>query len=92
MLFYLYWPFGNIYYRKKQYKLHACGARCSVSKQGTGSEYNQGGDKIEESACSVFCLQETKKEHSDQQFVRKFAPRRYDSFDFVSFVGASGAY
>jgi endonuclease/exonuclease/phosphatase family metal-dependent hydrolase len=47
-------------------------------------------DKIEESACSVFCLQETKKEHFDQQFVRNFAPRRYDYFDFVPSIGASG--
>jgi hypothetical protein len=46
-------------------------------------------DKIE-SACSIFCLQETKKEHFDQQFVRKFAPRHFDCFDFVPSVGASG--
>jgi exonuclease III len=48
-------------------------------------------DKIEESACSIFCLQETKKEHFDQQFIRKFAPRRYDSYDFIPSVGASGS-
>lgn len=47
-------------------------------------------DKIEESACSVFCLQETKRENFDQAFVRKFAPRRFDHFDFVPSVGASG--
>ena len=47
----------------------------------TGSE--------EESACSVFCLQET-KEHFDQQFIRKFAPKRYGQYDFVPSVGASG--
>lgn len=47
-------------------------------------------DKIEESSCSVFCLQETKKEPFDQQFVRKFAPWRHDCFDFVPSIGASG--
>jgi exonuclease III len=47
-------------------------------------------DKVEESACSVICLQETKKEHFDMSFVRKFAPRRFDCFDFIPSVGASG--
>jgi hypothetical protein len=47
-------------------------------------------DKIEESACSVICLQETKKENFDICFIRKFAPRRFDKFDFIPSVGASG--
>lgn len=47
-------------------------------------------DKIEENACSVICLQETKKEHFDVAFVRKFAPRRFDCFDFIPSVGAPG--
>lgn len=47
-------------------------------------------DKIEESACSIVCLQETKKEHFDMAFVRKFAPKRFDHFDCVPSVGASG--
>jgi len=47
-------------------------------------------EKIEESACSVLCLQETKKEHVDISFIRKFAPRRFDSYDFIPSNGASG--
>lgn len=47
-------------------------------------------DKIEESACSIVCLQETKKEHFDMAFVRKFAPKHFDQFDFVPSAGASG--
>ena len=47
-------------------------------------------DKIEESASSVICLQETKKETFDISFIRKFAPRRFDHFDYVPSVGASG--
>lgn len=47
-------------------------------------------DKIEESTCTVICIQETKKEHFDSSFVRKFAPRRFDAFDFIPSVGASG--
>jgi hypothetical protein len=48
-------------------------------------------DKIEESACSVICLQETKKDHFDMAFIRKFAPRRFDKFDFVPSSGPQGA-
>ena len=47
-------------------------------------------DKIEESACSVLCLQETKKEHFDMVFIRNFAPRRFDHFEFIASMGTSG--
>lgn len=47
-------------------------------------------NKIEESACSVICLQKTKKESFDTPFIRNFAPRCYDNFDFVPSMGASG--
>jgi exonuclease III len=40
-------------------------------------------DKIEESASSVICLLETKKENFDTCFIRKLAPRRFDKFDFI---------
>jgi hypothetical protein len=46
--------------------------------------------KIEESACSIVYLQETKKDFFDLAFIRKFAPRRFDKFEFVPSVGASG--
>ena len=47
-------------------------------------------DKIEESACSVVCLQETKREHFEMSFIRKFAPRCFVHFDYIPSVGASG--
>jgi exonuclease III len=47
-------------------------------------------NKIEESGCSVFCLQETKIQNCDNAFIRKLAPRRFDRFDFIPSVGASG--
>ena len=47
-------------------------------------------DMIEKSACSVFCFQETKREHFEMSFIRKFAPRRFDRFDFIPSVGGSG--
>jgi exonuclease III len=42
-------------------------------------------EKIEESACSILCLQETKKEHFDSRFISNFAPRRFDSFEYIPF-------
>jgi exonuclease III len=47
-------------------------------------------NKIKESACSVVCLQETKHEQFDMAYVRKFAPRRFDSFDYIPSNGSSG--
>lgn len=49
-------------------------------------------DKIEESACAVLCLQETKREHFDMSYIRKFAPRRFDQFDCIPSVGALGGF
>ena len=46
-------------------------------------------DKIEESACSIICLQK-KREGFGMSFIRKFAPRCFDCFDFIPSVGASG--
>ena len=46
--------------------------------------------KIEESACSILCLQETKKEHFDSCFISNFASRRFDSFEYIPSLGAFG--
>lgn len=47
-------------------------------------------NKIEERNASIFCLQATKREVFDIQYIRKFAPRRFDKFDFSPSSGASG--
>ena len=46
--------------------------------------------KIEESQCSIICLQETKCEYIDHRFIRKFGPKRFDNFAYSPSVGASG--
>ena len=46
--------------------------------------------KIEESQCSIVCLQETKCEDFDIRTIRTFCPRRFDRFAFAPLVGASG--
>jgi exonuclease III len=47
--------------------------------------------KIDESECDVICLQETKCETFNWRSIRKFCPKRFDSFVFSPSVGASGA-
>lgn len=45
--------------------------------------------KIDESGCSIICLQETKCMHIDQRFLRKFCPRRFNNFVYMPSAGAS---
>jgi exonuclease III len=47
-------------------------------------------NKIEESSANIFCLQETKRSSFDLPFIRKFAPKRFDKFDYCPSEGASG--
>lgn len=46
--------------------------------------------KIGESGCQIFYIQETKKEHFELSDIKKFAPKRFDSFAFAPSVGALG--
>ena len=46
-------------------------------------------NKIEESGCSIVCLQETKIQSFEFPLIKKFAPKRFDKFDFVPSIGAS---
>jgi hypothetical protein len=47
-------------------------------------------NKIEESNCSVVCLQETKCHSFDHSFIRSFCPKRFDRFAFSPSICASG--
>src|SRR3954468_17273997 len=47
-------------------------------------------NKIDESRCSIICLQETKIDSFDLRLIRKFYPRRFDNFAYSPSVGASG--
>lgn len=47
-------------------------------------------DKISESSASIVCLQETKRDHFDLQYLKKFCPRQLNVFHFSPSVGASG--
>jgi exonuclease III len=47
-------------------------------------------NKIEESAASIVCIQETKKEEVNLDFIKNIAPRRFDHFTYVPSEEASG--
>jgi exonuclease III len=46
--------------------------------------------KISESNCDIVCLQETKREHFDDLYLRNFCPKKFKKFEFIPSVGASG--
>jgi exonuclease III len=45
--------------------------------------------KIDECGCDIICIQETTREDFDIQFIRKFAPKRFNKFEFLPSIGAS---
>ena len=47
-------------------------------------------NKIVESGCAVACIQGTKKEMFERNFIKKCCPRQFDSFAFAPSVGAPG--
>ena len=46
--------------------------------------------KIDESACNIITLQETKRELFDTSYIRKFCPKNISKFEFLPSIGASG--
>jgi hypothetical protein len=47
-------------------------------------------NKIEESGANIFCFQETKRELIDIRFLKNFAPKGFDNFEFCPSTSASG--
>ena len=37
-------------------------------------------EKIDESACATYCIQETKRDHFDNTFIKKLAPKHFNKF------------
>lgn len=46
--------------------------------------------KIYEVKCDIICIQETKREHFDSAYIRKFCPQQFDCFEYLPSIGASG--
>ena len=72
--------------RHKHWKILNWNIRGSNSHEKHLAIFN----KIEESGCSILCLQETKREHFDLPYIRKFCPKRFTKFAFLPSIGASG--
>src|SRR3954464_13659961 len=47
-------------------------------------------EKIDESQCSIICIQETNGPSIDSNFVKSWCPRRFDQFAYIPSIGASG--
>jgi exonuclease III len=60
--------------------------------RGINSEvkWNAIRNKIQEIGCDIVCLQETKREHIDLNYIKKFCPRAFDKFCYLPSVGSSG--
>jgi hypothetical protein len=47
-------------------------------------------NKIDESGCDIICLQETKRENFDLDYIKKFCPKKFNKFEYLPSIGASG--
>jgi exonuclease III len=47
-------------------------------------------NKIEESGCDIICLQETKRQTFDMDYIKIICPRKFNKFEYLPSVGASG--
>jgi exonuclease III len=46
--------------------------------------------KIDESGCDIICTRETWKQSFDKDFIRNFCHRKFNRFEVLPSVGASG--
>ena len=46
--------------------------------------------KVEECAAGIVCLQETKREIFDLTYIHKVCPQRFNKFEYLPSIGASG--
>ena len=72
--------------RHKQWKILNWNIRGCNAHEKHLALYN----KVDESGCNILCLQETKREHFDSAYIRKFCPKRLNKFAFLPSIGASG--
>jgi hypothetical protein len=54
------------------------------------NKWNALASKIEESNCDIICIQETKREHFDGQYLKKICHKKFNEFVFLPLVLASG--
>jgi exonuclease III len=52
------------------------------------NKWNALDSKIDESNCDIICIQETKREHFDGKYLKKFCLKKFNEFVFLPSVGA----
>jgi exonuclease III len=59
--------------------------------RGINSErkWNSIQNKIQETRCDIICIQETKREHFDLEYLKKFTTREFNNFSFIPSSGNS---
>jgi exonuclease III len=62
----------------------------NVKGINSSSKWNSIKSIIKEKNCDMICLQETKREQFDQNYIKKFCTPDFDKFEFIPSVGASG--
>lgn len=63
---------------------------CNIRGINSESKWKALRSKITESKCDIICLQETKRELFDGQYIKNFCPPQFSNFEFLPSVGASG--
>lgn len=61
----------------------------NVRGLNTDKKWNSIHDRVMESNCDTFCLQETKRSSFDLSSIHQFCPASFDSFEFLASMGAS---
>jgi exonuclease III len=71
---------------------HRCWKVLCWNVRGINSaeKWNPIKDTLTEASCDIFCFQETKRQICDTQFLRKFSPPGFASFEILPSIGASG--
>lgn len=62
----------------------------NVKGVNSDKKWNSIRDKIIESKSEIICLQETKRESFDSNYIKNFCPLDFDAFQFLPSIGASG--
>jgi exonuclease III len=71
--------------------LNECRILChNIRGINSEAKWNVIRNKIQEIGCDIVCLQETKREHFDLNYIKKFCPRAFDKFSYLPSIGASG--
>jgi exonuclease III len=53
-------------------------------------KWNSIQNKIQETKCDIICIQDTKREHFDLEYLKKFTTREFNNYSFIPSSRNSG--